>query len=80
MESGLLLISPVLAGRGVIMEKKKNKGLLKKIYGFLGVVVSVISLAACIAYRGPVYLIASALSLLLISGIILSSGINDSKR
>jgi len=59
---------------------RKNNGLVKKIYGFLGVVVSVISIGACVAYKGPVYIIASALSLLLISGIILSSGINDSKR
>ena len=59
--------------------EKKNTVLLRKIYGFLGVVVSVISLAACIAYRGPVYIIASALSLLIISGVILSSGINASK-
>lgn len=60
--------------------EKKNTGLIRKIYGFLGVVVSVISLAACIAYRGPVYIIAGALSLLMISGIILSSGINASKN
>ncbi len=63
-----------------VQTERKNTGLLRKVYGFLGIVVSVISLAACIAYRGPVYLIASCLSLLLISAIILSSGINASKQ
>jgi len=59
-------------------DQKKNRGaaLIRMFYGFLGIIVSAISIIACIVYKGPIYLIVSFFSLFMISVILIISGKN----
>lgn len=59
-------------------DQKKNRGpaIIRMFYGFLGIIVSTISIIACIVYKGPLYLTVSFFSLLMISVILIISGKN----
>ncbi len=57
-------------------EQKKARGaaLVRMFYGFLGIIVSSVAIVACIAYKGPFYMIAGFLFLMLISIVFIITG------
>lgn len=57
-------------------KRKKSAGFIRLLYGFIGIIVSAISIVACIVYKGPVYMIVSFATLLVISVIFIISGMN----
>ena len=52
----------------------------KLIYGFLGIIVSVISIVVTIVYNAGIGILISAITLLAISVIILVAGLNERKQ
>lgn len=57
-----------------------NNSYGKLIYGFLGIIVSVISIVATIVYNAGIGILISAITLLVISVIILVAGLNERKQ
>ncbi|MCR4676581.1 MAG: hypothetical protein K5634_05065 [Sphaerochaetaceae bacterium] len=57
-------------------KRKKSAAFIRLLYGFIGIIVSAISIIACIVYKGPVYMVVSFVTLLVISVIFIISGMN----
>ncbi len=57
-------------------KKTRAAAFIRLLYGFIGIVVSVISIVACIVYSAPLYLIVGFISLLVLSILLIVSGKN----